>query len=61
MWIARNKDGTLVCFNDAPKYTLDEYFVSYGLSVDEGVIMPSNTDEKLLGKHIEFGDGSFKI
>lgn len=61
MWIARNKDGTLVCFNDAPKYKFDEYFVPYGLSVDEGVIMPSDADEKLLGRHIEFEDGSFGI
>lgn len=61
MWIARNKNGTLVCFNDVPDYILNEYFVPYGLSVDGGIIMPSNADEKLLGKHIEFEDGSFMV
>lgn len=64
-WIARNKNNTLVVFNDEPIFDGFEYYreevVESENFIDYGVELPSNADEKLIGRHITWEDGHVKI
>lgn len=46
-WIARDEDGRLYIYNKEPYTNVIE--------------LPSNADEKLIGKHIDWTDGPVEI
>lgn len=64
-WIARNKNNTLVVFNDKPlcdgcSYYREEQVKSEDYT-DMGVELPFWADSKLLGKHIDYADGAIEL
>lgn len=65
MWIARNRSNDLVAFNDKPENSGSDYFrcecTESEVYINDGVELPSDADEKLFGKHIEFEDGAIEI
>ena len=64
-WIARNRNNTLVVFNDKPVFDGFEYYreevVESENFIDYGVELPSDADEKLIGRHIDWTDGPVEI
>ena len=65
-WIARDKvDATLRVFENKPELTCFGIWSREDLSsiigVTLGVPLPSNADEKLIGKHIIWEDGPVEI
>lgn len=65
-WIARDKvDATLKVFENKPELTCFGIWSREDLSsitgVTLGVSLPSNADEKLIGKHITWEDGLVEI
>jgi hypothetical protein len=64
-WIARNKNNTLVIFNDKPvsdgfEYYREEVIESENF-IDYGVELPTGADFRLLGKHIVYADGAIEL
>lgn len=65
-WIARDKvDATLRVFENKPELSCFGIWSREDLSsiigVTLGVSLPSNADEKLIGKHITWEDGPVEI
>ena len=64
-WIARNRNNTLVVFNDEPVYDGYDYYWNESVEsedfTDYGVELPSDADEKLIGKHIDWENEPVKI
>lgn len=64
-WIARNRNNTLVVFNDEPVFDRYDYYRDEQVEsedfTDYGVELPPDADEKLIGKHIDWTDGPVKI
>lgn len=64
-WIARNRNNTLVVFNDEPVYDGYDYYWNESVVsedfTDYGVELPPDADEKLIGKHIDWTDEPVKI
>ena len=64
-WIARNRDNTLVVFNDEPVFDGYDYYrdevVESEDFTDYGVELPSDADEKLIGKHISWEDNPVEL
>lgn len=64
-WIARNKNNTLVVFNDKPIFDGFEYYreevVESENFIDYGVELPVCADLRLLGKHIIYADGAIEL
>lgn len=65
MWMARNRNNALVAFNDEPMFDGYDYYRSEQVEsedfTDYGVELPTWADEKLIGKHIDYDDGTFEI
>lgn len=62
-WIARDKDNTLIIYADKPNRNMNaECFAinSFAFSHDY-VELPSNIDEKLIGRHISWKDEPVEI
>lgn len=64
-WIARNRNNTLIVFNDEPVFDGYDYYRDESVEsedfTDYGVELPTWADEKLIGKHIDWKDGPVKI
>lgn len=65
MWIARCRDKSLMAFNTKPLQDNFDYYVRGNYEsedfTDYGVELPTWVDVKLIGKHIEFEDGAFRV
>lgn len=63
-WLARSTDGSLWIFEEEPKRGNLMWLVSiyWGLgTASPSVLLPSDADEKLIGKHIDWDDEPVKI
>lgn len=64
-WLARNRNNTIVVFNDRPLFGRYTYYREEQVEsedfTDLGVSLPSDADEKLIGKHITWEDGPVEI
>lgn len=61
-WIARDKDNTLIIYADKPKRGTDGCFaVTQFMFYYDFVELPSNADEKLIGRHIDWDDEPVEI
>ena len=64
-WIARNRSNTLIVFNDKPIFDEYEYYREEVIEsenfIDYGVELPSDADEKLIGRHITWEDGAIEL
>ena len=56
-WIARDKNKRLYIYSSRPERKFDEWMV-YTVNVVE---LPSDADEKLIGKHINWDNEPVKI
>ena len=65
MWIARCRDKSLLAFNTKPLQDGFDYYVMGNYEsedfTDYGVELPTWVDVKLIGKHIEYEDGAFRV
>ena len=55
-WIARDKNERLYIYSSRPERNFDEWMVYW-----DAVELPSDADEKLIGKHIDWDNESVKI
>lgn len=64
-WIARNRDNTLVVFNDEPVFDGYDYYRDEAVEsedfTDYGVELPSDADVRLIGRHITWEDEPVEI
>lgn len=64
-WLARNTYNILSVFNDRPLFDGYTYYKEEQVEsedfIDLGVELPSDADEKLVGKHIDCKDGPVEI
>ena len=56
-WIARDKNERLYIYSSHPERKSDEWEVYWADAIE----LPSDADEKLIGKHIDWTDESVKI
>lgn len=62
-WIARDEDNTLIIYADKPIrrtnvgcFAVNQFMISHDF-----VELPSDTDEKLIGRHIDWEDEPVEI
>ena len=55
-WIARDKNERLYIYSSRPERNFDEWMVYW-----DAVELPSDADEKLIGKHIDWDNEPVKI
>lgn len=66
-WIARNKNGDLNIFDEKPNinregmWRTDEYIAFNVYDDNFGINLPSDADEKLIGKHLTWRDNPVEI
>lgn len=62
-WIARDSDDTLFIYADKPERRTDVecFAVTQFMSSHDFVELPSDVDEKLIGRHIDWDDEPVKI
>ena len=56
-WIARDKNERLYIYSSRPERKSDEWEVYWADAVE----LPSDADEKLIGKHIDWNNEPVKI
>lgn len=62
-WIARSTDDSLWIFEEKPKRGKLMWLVSinWGVGVSPSVLLPSDADKKLIGRHIDWKDEPVEI
>lgn len=59
-WIARDENGRLYIYNKKP-YRTCGYWAIDGVNFSAAIELPSDADEKLIGKHIDWKDNPVEI
>ena len=63
-WMVRNRGGSLLIFNNKPKRGNSTWLTPFNwvTGVTQSAIqLPSDADEKLIGRHIDWNDEPVKI